>query len=40
MTVILNTEIYRCLSNSNAKRKVVEKFTYNMTEKRYWKVAD
>ncbi len=40
MTVILNTELYHCLAKSETKRKVIEKFTFNLIEKRYFKVAD
>ena len=40
MNVILNTEIYRGWARSPAKRKLIEKFTYTMEDKRHLRVAD
>jgi hypothetical protein len=40
MTLILNTELYHCLAKSETKRKVIEKFSFNLIERRYLKVAD
>jgi hypothetical protein len=42
MTILLNTEIYHCLAsaNTNTKRQVVERMTFNMTEKRFNQVAN
>lgn len=40
MNVILNIEIYRGWVKSPAKRKIIEKFTFTMEEKRHLRVAD
>lgn len=42
MTILLNTELFHCLpsGNSRTKRQVIEKMTFNMIEKRYYKVAN
>lgn len=42
MTILLNTEMYHCLSSEKEKikRQVVEKLTLNMIEKRLFKVAN
>jgi hypothetical protein len=40
MTILLNTEIYHCLASENTKRQVVERMTFNMTEKRYNQVSN
>ena len=40
MNVILNTEIYRAWVHGAAKRKVIDKFTLTMEDKRYLKIAD
>lgn len=40
MSLIVNTEIYRAWVLGKSKRKIVEKFTYTMEDKRYLRVAD
>jgi hypothetical protein len=40
MNVILNTEIHRGWARSPARRKLMEKFTYTMEEKKHLRVAD
>jgi hypothetical protein len=40
MTILLNTEVYHCLASENRKRQVVERMTFNMTEKRYNQVSN
>jgi hypothetical protein len=40
MNVILNTEIYRAWAHGAAKRKVIDKFTLTLEDKRYLRVAD
>jgi hypothetical protein len=40
MNVILNTEIYRAWVKSPSKRKIIEKFTFTMEDRRHLRVAD
>jgi hypothetical protein len=40
MSVILNTEIYRGWARSTGQRKVMEKFTFTMEDRRQLRVAD
>ena len=40
MNVILNTEIYRAWVKAPSKRKIIEKFTFTMEDKRHLRVAD
>ena len=40
MSAIINTEIHRSWTTSEAKRKIIDKFTFTYEDKRYLKVAD
>lgn len=40
MNVVLNTQIYRAWVKSPSKRKIIEKFTFMMEDKRHLRVAD
>lgn len=42
MSILLNTEIFHCLAEAGVrtKRQVVEKITFNMIQKNYYKIAN